>query len=141
MQLTTNFDPRDHSFCALSYEENERWLQAVWHGYVDPDEARRGAEAYLQQAAKMPSAFLLNDNFELKGPWFESLDWLREVWMPPALTLGLRYVAHIVQADQHFDVLTTRLDRAAPFELQIFQDPTDARAWLREVRWTHPDLT
>lgn len=86
--------------------------------------------AHLQHAAKLPSAFLLNDNFELQGPWFgfESLDWLREGWMPSALILCLRYVAHIVQADQHFDLLTTCLDRAVPFELQIFQDPTDAGA-------------
>lgn len=134
MHLHTNFDPRDQSFCELSYNEKEEWLQAIWRGYIDPLEAQRGAEAYLQHAAQMPSPFLLNDNFGLRGPWFESLEWLADVWIPQATQLGLRYVAHVVQADLHHDVLTARLEGAVPFELQIFQDPADARQWLREMR-------
>jgi hypothetical protein len=134
MHLHTNFDLHDQSFCDLSYNEQEGWLQAVWRGYIDPLEAQRGAEAYLRHASRMPSPFLLNDNSGLRGPWFESLEWLVEVWIPQATQLGLRHVAHVVQADQHHDVLTDRLDGAAPFELQIFQDPADARHWLREMR-------
>jgi len=134
MHLHTNFDLRDQSFCELSYNENEEWLQAIWRGYIDPLEAQRGAEAYLQHAARIPSPFLLNDNSGLRGPWFESLEWLADVWMPQAEQLGLRYVAHVVQADLHHDVLTDHLDGAVPFELQIFQDPCDARQWLREIR-------
>jgi hypothetical protein len=42
---------------------------------------------------------LLNDNSQLTGPWFESTDWLAHVWLPQAEHLGLRYVAHVVQAD------------------------------------------
>ena len=134
MHLNTNFDPHDNSTCTLSYEEDERWLQAVWRGYVDPTEAMRGAEAYLLHAAQTPSAFLFNDNSQLRGPWFESLDWLIDVWVPQAERLGLRYVAHVVQADQHHDVLSSRLLGNAPFELQIFQDVEDARHWLRQKR-------
>jgi hypothetical protein len=136
--LNTNVDLLDHSFCDLSYNEAEGWLQAIWRGYVDPQEAYRGAQAYLDHAARMPSPFLLNDNSALRGPWFTSLDWLVEVWVPRAVQLGLRFVAHIVQADQHHDVLASPLKGAVPFELQIFQDPTDARAWLREVRRAYP---
>jgi hypothetical protein len=137
MHLNTNVDLRDHSFCDLSYNEAEGWLQAIWHGYVDKEEAQWGAQAYLEKVRQMPSALLLNDNSGLQGPWFESLEWLVDVWVPQAKQLGLCYVAHVVQADQHHDVLTDRLHGAAPFELQIFQDPVDARAWLREIRQLH----
>lgn len=137
MHLNTNVDLRDRSFCELSYNEAEGWLQAVWRGYVDYAEAQWGAKAYLEHVARRPSAFLLNDNSGLQGPWFESLDWLVDVWVPQAQKLGLRYVAHVVQADQHYDVLTNRLHGVAPFELQIFQDPADARAWLRAIRREH----
>ena len=138
MHLHTNFDQHDQSFCDLSYNETEGWLEAVWRSYIDPLEAQQGAESYLRHAAQLPSSFLLNDNSGLRGPWFESLEWLADTWVPQATQLGLRYVAHIVQADQHHDVLTDRLDGAAPFELQIFQDPADARQWLREVRRAEP---
>jgi hypothetical protein len=137
-----NRDAQDGSTCVLTYEENEQWLQAVWSGYIDPTEALHGAEAYLQHAGQHPCAFLLNDNSQLRGPWFESTDWLVDVWVPQAQQLGLRYVAHIVQADQHYDVLTLRLSTTTttPFELQIFQDGVDARQWLRQVRDAHLNL-
>jgi hypothetical protein len=137
MHLNTNVDLLDHSFCSLSYDEAEEWLQAVWRGYVDPLEAHRGAQAYLEHASRVPSPFLLNDNSQLQGPWFDSLEWLADVWVPQAVRLGLRYVAHIVQADQHHDILTARLVGGLPFELQIFQEPADARHWLREMRRAH----
>lgn len=134
MLLNVNTDPRDHSTCALSYNEQERWLQAVWQGYVDQAEAMRGAQAYLAYAIKQPCPYLFNDNFGLRGPWFESLDWLLHVWVPEAERLGLRYVAHVVQADQHHDIFTTQARIELPFELQLFQDREDARQWLRQIR-------
>lgn len=133
MLLNLTTDPRDHSSCALSYDETERWLQAIWRGHVDQTEAMRGADAYLQHAAQQPCAFLFNDNSRLVGPWFESLEWLMHIWVPQAERLGLRYVAHVVQADQHHDIFT-RSHTSLPFELQIFQDREDALHWLREVR-------
>lgn len=132
--LNLNIDPADHSSCALSYNEHELWIQAVWQGYVDPVEATRGAQAYLQRATQKPSAYLFNDNSKLRGPWFESLDWLLDVWVPEANRLGLRYVAHLVQADTQHDVFTGRNLSKLPFELQIFQDKDDALAWLRWMR-------
>ncbi len=133
MLLNLNTDPRDHSSCALSYNETEHWLEAIWRGYVDQTEAMRGAEAYLRHAAQQPCAYLLNDNSRLVGPWFESLEWLLHIWVPQAERLGLRYVAHVVQADQHHD-LFTRAQVPLSFELQIFQDGEDARHWLARMR-------
>src|SRR5205823_1989684 len=62
MLLTTFFAPNGQSNCAISYEEDEHWLQAVWHGYVDQSLAQRGAEIFLHHAAIRPSAFMLSDN-------------------------------------------------------------------------------
>lgn len=136
MLFQTNVDPRDHSTCTVSYDEVEGWLRATWQGYVDPTEALAGAELYLRYAAHTPCGLLLNDNTRLQGPWFDSLSWLARVWVPEATRLGLRYVAHVVQTDQAFDILSTRMVRAAPFEVQIFQDLADAQYWLRECRAT-----
>lgn len=134
MLLNLTTDPADHSSCALTYEEQEGWLRATWQGYVNPDEALRGAQAYLEYAARQPCAYLFNDNSRLQGPWFESLDWLLRAWVPQAQRLGLRYVAHVVQADQHHDIFTDSTGVDIPFELQIFQDCDDAQHWLRQVR-------
>jgi len=134
MLLNLNIDPEDHSSCAISYNEHEYWLQAIWKGYVDPAEAMHGAQAYLQQAANKRCAYLLNDNSRLQGPWFDSLDWLLDVWAPEAARLGLRYVAHIVQADTHRDIFSGRNFDKVPFEVQVFQERADAIEWLQWMR-------
>lgn len=134
MLLNQNSDQRDRSTCTLSYNESERWLQAVWQGYVDPLEAQRGAEAYLHHAAQTPSPYLLNDNSQLRGPWFDSLEWLADIWVPQAAQLGLRYVAHILQADRHSDIIPRQLPASLPFELQVFRQVADAQQWLRQCR-------
>lgn len=144
MHLNINVDLRDHSSCTLFYNDAEGWLQAVWQGHVDPSEAHWGAQSYLEHAGRIPSQFLLNDNSQLQGPWFESLEWLAEVWVPRAARLGLRYLAHVVQADQPRDILAACPASGLPFELQIFQDPAAARRWLCEMGRAHgqqvPDL-
>lgn len=132
MLLHTTTDPRDSSTCRLTYDEAQGWLRATWQGFVDPIEATRGAEAYLRYAAQLPSAYLLNDNSQLRGPWFDSLDWLAEVWVPQAAQLGLRYVAHVLQADRHSDIVPSHLPASIPFELQIFREVPDAEFWLRQ---------
>ena len=132
--LNTNIDPRDRSSCILTYDEQEQWLQATWRGFVDDAEALAGGASYLEHAARCPSPFLLNDNTALRGPWFDTLGWLAEVWVPEAVNLGLQYVAHVVQADRSFDIIPTQLPLPAPFELQVFQDLAQARHWLRAMR-------
>ena len=135
MLLNLNTDPADHSFCALTYNETEGWLRATWQGYVDPLEAQEGATAYLHHAAHQPSALLLNDNSQLRGPWFDSLDWLVDVWVPQAGRMGLRHVAHIIQADRHDDTISSQpLPYHLPFDLQIFREVEDAKQWLRQCR-------
>jgi hypothetical protein len=132
--LNINTDPTDHSTCRLTYDETEQWLCATWKGYVDSLEAQAGAATYLHHAAHQPCALLLNNNSQLQGPWFDSLDWLGQVWVPQAAHLGLRYVAHVVQKDRPTDMISSLLPPALPFELQIFHDLSDAQHWLRECR-------
>jgi hypothetical protein len=136
MLLNINTDPADQSTCILTYDEDEGWLCATWQGYVDPLEAREGAAAYLHHATQHPCALLLNNNSQLQGPWFDSLDWLDDVWVPQAARIGLCYVAHIVQADRLTDTISTGFPVSLPFELQIFQNLDDAQQWLRQCRDT-----
>jgi hypothetical protein len=59
------------------------------------------------------------------------------VWLPQAQRLGLRYVAHIVQANTHSDILTLTLPRqqvVEAIELQLFSDVAAAEEWLRSCQ-------
>ena len=119
--------------CVLSLEQDEGWLRATWSGYITSDDALNGAANYLARVGPFHSLYLLNDNTSLRGPWFDSLLWLDHVWLPQAIRLGLRYIAHVVQTDTHTDILT--LNCSFPMtdvpELQLFDDVLSAQQWLR----------
>jgi hypothetical protein len=134
--LINSLPDLDGSRCTLTFEEPDGWLRATWRGFIDADEALRGAENYLAHAGDFPTACLLNDNTALHGPWFNSLDWLEHVWFPSALKLGLRYVAHVVQADTRTDILTLSFPNplVGVLDLQLFDRVTDAEAWLRNCQ-------
>lgn len=133
----------------LSLEKPEYWLRATWSGYITPGDALRGASNYLARVGTFRNLYLLNDNTNLQGPWFDSVTWLDRVWLPQAMRLGLRYIAHVVQADTRTDVLT--LNCPAPLieglELQLFDDLSSAQEWLRACQqpltgpqWTEQSL-
>jgi hypothetical protein len=125
--------------CTLTYEKAEGWLRATWTGYIDTEEAMKGALNYLAQVGPLHCLYLLNDNVQLQGPWFDSTRWLEAAWLPQAERLGLRYVAHVVQTDTHNDIMTLKYPRSHvvdSLELQLFDDVAAAQEWLR--RCQHP---
>ena len=123
---------RNGSCCTLSLEP-DGWLRATWRGFVDTEEALSGAEDYLRSLAGLRNPLLLNDNIALLGPWFDSVEWLERIWLPQARQMGLRHIAHVVQADLLSDILTVTLrgGLVSGVEIQIFQQVAEAEAWLR----------
>jgi hypothetical protein len=136
MQLSKHTDLRDGSSCEVEFNEDEGWLRAIWLGHVDPMEAYNGAENFLSAMQDLRCPYLLNDNSKLSGPWFDSVDWLRSVWAPRAVQLGLRYIAHVVQPSDLLDQAAT-IDEYAfndQLRLQLFDDVPSAEEWLRAMR-------
>ncbi|AMR26308.1 hypothetical protein A0257_03815 [Hymenobacter psoromatis] len=140
--LISSLPDRDGSRCTLTLDEEAHWMRATWRGFIDPEEALRGAQNYLDKLAGFRCPLLLNDNTALCGPWFDSLDWLTRVWVPQAAILGLRYVAHVVQADTLHDVITEtpRYSAACFFNLQVFDQVAEAEDWLHQC-WAATQLT
>jgi hypothetical protein len=134
--LLSSLPDTDGSRCILTFDEPNGWLRATWRGFVDMDEALRGADNYLRHLQGLHCPYLLNDNVALHGPWFDSIEWLEQVWVPQAVNMGLRYVAHVVQADLLSDTITVnfRGPQVGGLELQIFQQVPEAEAWLRSCQ-------
>lgn len=120
-------------FCITEHVPAEGWIKTTWLGFVSPAEAEEGASAALEPLGVRPVTCLLNDNSQIKGPWFDSVYWLKRVWAPQATRLGLRYIAHVAQPHTEAD-LGVLFDRN-PFgdfvELQVFTSVEDATNWLR----------
>jgi dihydroorotate dehydrogenase len=134
--LLSSLPDTDGSRCILTFDEPNGWLRATWRGFVDMDEALRGADNYLRQLEGLRCQYLLNDNVALRGPWFDSIDWLEHIWVPRAVDMGLRYVAHVVQSDSLSDIITVNFStpQVGGLELQIFQQVPEAEEWLRNCQ-------
>ncbi|TDN40370.1 hypothetical protein E4631_11500 [Hymenobacter sp. UV11] len=126
----------DHAFCLTEYIPAECWLRTTWQGFVAPAHAEQGAAGALEALRQMPSPYLLNDNSQIRGPWFDSVDWLQRMWAPQATHLGLRYIAHVLQPHTEADLssLLTKDPFADKFELQLFTTVEEAAVWLHECQ-------
>ncbi len=129
------------AFCTTEYVADEHWLRTTWQGFVSPLEAERGAQVILEPLSMLPVHYLLNDNSQLQGPWFDSIDWLQRVWAPQAARLGLRYVAHVLQPHTEADLSTLLATHPfeGQFELQLFSTVEGAAAWLHDCQ-RHDEL-
>jgi hypothetical protein len=56
------------------------------------------------------------------------------VWAPQAAEMGLRYIAHVVQADTMHDTISDATPENCLFELQIFDNLDEAQEWLRSCQ-------
>lgn len=124
--------PNGQPYCQLSYDTSRQWLLVVWQGYVGPEGAREGALTGLAMLQEFNCPYLFNDNSRLEGPWFDSLFWLSQEWGPAAARAGLRYVAHVTQAQMMVTsyVPTPAHQLFKQFEIQIFEEPAEAVEWL-----------
>ncbi|SDX83547.1 hypothetical protein [Hymenobacter psychrophilus] len=140
MEISHKIDLTDGSSCTVYYDQLPGWLRAVWLGYVDAAEAYAGVSRLLEIEQRLHCPYLLNDNSGLRGPWFDSMEWLERVWLPRAAALGLRYVAHVPQPDElagetaamHYAHLP------ADLEIQVFDTLAHAEQWLREMQAAQP---
>ncbi|TGE28857.1 hypothetical protein [Hymenobacter metallicola] len=122
------------AYCAAQYEPENEWIRITWRGFVINDDGVQGATAYLGMLQAVPCAMLLNDNSGVTGPWFDSVDWLQHIWAPQVKALGLRYVAHVLPANDFPSVLPPADAFAGQFELQIFSTLAEAEQWLASCR-------
>jgi hypothetical protein len=128
--------PGGREYCRVAYNEATRWLHLTWTGVVTTQDGQEGATELLRLLPLGRVQYLLNDNSQVLGPWFDSVDWLQRIWGPQAEQLGLCYVAHVLQPHTEDDLgLLLRQNLfAGKFELQFFTSLEDAECWLHECQ-------
>jgi hypothetical protein len=123
-------------FCRASYCKKNRWIEVAWQGLVSTPDSAHGADEVRRLFQLTHSPYLLNDNTQVRSPWFDSVDWLEHLWVPRSEQLHLQYVAHVLQPHMD-DALGRLLDQdpfAGRFEFQLFSSYADAANWLHECQ-------
>lgn len=125
-----------HPYCTTEFVAAEGWLRTTWQGFVSATDAQRGAEGALEALSQQSVPYLLNDNSQIQGPWFDSAAWLEQVWAPQAERMGLRYVAHVAQPHTESDLSNVLAHNpfADRFEVQLFSTVEMAQDWLRDCK-------
>ena len=123
-------------YCAVDFDTANDWLLVTWKGFVTAQDGEQGAEESLRALRLNNVTFLLNDNSQVSGPWFDSVEWLERVWAPQAARLGLRYVAHVMQPDANAELAAAGKHNpfADRFNLQIFSTVAEAERWLHDCQ-------
>jgi len=115
--------------------ENESWIYNCWIGKISDDVIKKGASINLQQIEKYDCKYILNDNRDLAGNWSESNDWIENEFMPKAIALGLKFIAHVFSPK--FITKFSAVDlssRDLPLIFKTFDNLTTAEDWLRKMK-------
>lgn len=120
------------TYLTIHFDEQRHWVYNDWIGYVSPDNVKQGSLAVLEAIKQYKASCGLNDNRHLVGRWDDSVEWIEQEWVPMASDAGLRFYAHVANADafaaaSSADMLSRVRGR---FEMRIFQDIDEARNWL-----------
>ncbi|WKN45131.1 STAS/SEC14 domain-containing protein [Tunicatimonas pelagia] len=120
-----------NDFLHIEYNEASKWVYARWVGDVTNEDVKHGAEKILEQLQQHHCPHILNDNRELVGSWDEVTEWVQQDWMPRAIGAGLQKFAHIISPDIFAAMSVEEMvTRASGFEMRIFEDEAEAKAWL-----------
>nr|WKN39872.1 STAS/SEC14 domain-containing protein [Tunicatimonas sp. TK19036] len=122
----------DKEFLHMDYNETTHWLYTRWMGDVTLEDVKKGGEEILKQVQVHSCAKVLNDNRDVTGSWDEANDWIQQDWMPRMIAAGLRKFAHIISPDIFAAMSVEEMaTRASGYEMRIFEDIGEAKAWLR----------
>ncbi|RZK15380.1 MAG: STAS/SEC14 domain-containing protein [Hymenobacter sp.] len=125
--------PTGKVYLSIHQPDRDPWVHADWTGYPTSGNVATGALAYLDWLQKQRLRAVLNDNRHLVGRWDSSLDWLEREWVPHAVQCGLRYWAHLDNADAMSadSAAALRARIKGQFEVAMFSDQAAAEKWLR----------
>jgi hypothetical protein len=123
-------------FLTIDFDTHKKWIYCNWFGYAGTENVKQGALAVLDAYRLHATPYMLNDNSQLVGRWDDSVDWIEETWMPQAISLGLRYFAHVANQESFAAASATDMLRRSEgmFQMQIFGDLGSAEAWLQECQ-------
>jgi len=125
---------KEGNVCFFSeFSEEEGWVYNCWMGSISDEIVQKGAMLSLDLIRKYNSHFILNDNRQLSGNWSGSNDWIENEYMPSAVAVGLKYIAHVFSPK--FITKFSAVDlgtRDLPVIFQNFVDFDEAQKWLRE---------
>jgi len=120
-------------YYTAEYNKTTNHIYGNWTGFITVEEVKEACLQCITLMEQTRCPNLLNDNSQVTGPWHGANEWIASVWMPKALSLGLKKFAHIVSpnifAAMSVEQLVTKVEGLG-FEMQTFPNEQVAKEWL-----------
>ena len=124
------------NICFFSeYIQDKGWIYSCWTGEISDEIVKKGGLINLQMIERFKTCYILNDNRHLTGSWSESNDWIENEYIPQAIALGLKYIAHVFSPK--FITKFSAVDlgtRDLPLVFKTFDSISEAEFWLQKMK-------
>ncbi|UYZ64141.1 hypothetical protein [Hymenobacter weizhouensis] len=128
------------TYLTVEYDHQNNWIYNDWHGLLSTADVIEGATGVLHVLEQLRCPYMLNDNTAVLGSWKQANEWIEQHWIPPALSAGLQYYAHIVAPGVFGQASAEDLHLRAGLriEMRLFENGPEARHWLRTMQQANP---
>ena len=123
-------------FYSIEHRPEQKVLLSTWFGsYIPMEEVKKGATLGLDKIKNCQVSSIVNDNVKLNAALDTVNDWIAEVWLPQAISSGLRKFAHVVPkelfSEDSAQYVKDNIDVMYPdnFEMRLFSNKEDALKW------------
>lgn len=117
----------------ISHDPQTNILFCNWIGLQDVDGLKKSGQIILDTLKKKKCSKVLNDNTNVIGPWYHSVDWTSSTWFPEMIDAGLKQFAWVCSKDI-FSQLSAK--RAIPEGnvVKAFHKYAEALEWLTKLK-------
>ena len=126
----------DKVYLTIEFDPAANWMYNNWMGVLTTEKVIEGCLGTIEMLRETGCPHMLNDNREVVGSWSGANEWIASVWLPRALSLGLKKHAHVVSPGIFGQASAAEMETRVGKQLQmhLFADIELAKTWLREKR-------
>ncbi|WP_276496359.1 STAS/SEC14 domain-containing protein [Pontibacter litorisediminis] len=126
-------NPFGRVYITIDTNSKNKWVHVKWMGYLTEENIKAGAAAYTKALADAGYNCVLNDTRLIIGSWDHSMNWVVNEWAPRAARAGLKHFAMITTPETFAGSSAANFyNSLKAFEAKVFDDISEAQAWLRQ---------
>ena len=126
----------DYPYLAIRWDPLHKCVYAEFKGFANSGEFRAGTLKIIEAIRERRAHSLISDNRRLEGVAEHDQLWLRDTWMPDAVSAGVKRIAVVLAESGLGRVASEDIIRTfgkTRFVTRTFDSLVEAMAWIAET--------